>query len=75
MKVIGEVMQAISKASLSLNHKKCQYDCKKVSFYGMIYEADVVRPDLSKVEALDYDTRPQNRSELVRFLCMIQSNA
>ena len=35
----------------------------------MIYSADGV-----PVEALDYITAPENKEELVSFLCMMQSN-
>ena len=41
----------------------------------MIYSADGVRPDPLKVEALDYITAPENKEELVSFLCMMQSNS
>ena len=73
--VIEEVMHAISKAVLTFNLKKGQFGCKTISFWGMIYGADGVRPDLSKGEALNYVTRSQNRSELISFLCVVQSNA
>ena len=75
VKVINDVMEAISQAGLTLNPKKCHFGCKSVSFWGMIYDAEGVHPDPAKVEALDFITAPENKSELLSFLCMMQSNA
>ena len=35
---------------------------------------DGIRPDPEKVKALKYAARPQNKRELISFLCMVQSN-
>lgn len=72
---IEEVMEAIKNAGLTLNPQKCHFGRKSISFWGMIYEAEGIRPDPAKVEALEYVTSPKNKSELVSFLCMMQSNA
>ena len=58
------------KSGLTLNPAKCIFWAKEiVGFWGMIYSADGV-----PVEALDYITAPENKEELVSFLCMMQSN-
>ena len=41
----------------------------------MIYSAEGVQPGLAKIEVLDYISPPENKSELISFLCMMQSNA
>ena len=41
----------------------------------MIYSAEGVQPGLAKIEVLDYISPPENKSELISFLCMVQSNA
>ncbi|CAB3989036.1 Hypothetical predicted protein [Paramuricea clavata] len=68
-------MQAISDAGITLNAKKCQFGRKKISFWGMIYGEDGVKPDPSKVEALVHLTAPTSKEELISFLCMMQSNS
>ena len=68
-------MKAISEAGLTLNPSKCFFGRNEISFWGMIYGADGVKPDPAKVEALDYITPPTRREDLVSFLCMMQSNA
>ncbi len=73
--VIEECMKAISEAGLTLNPSKCFFGRNEISFWGMIYGADGVKPDPAKVEALDYITPPTRREDLVSFLCMMQSNA
>ena len=75
LRVIKEVMEAIAKAGLTLNPAKCSFGKSEISFWGMIYGADGVRPDPAKVEALDHITAPVSKSELISFLCMMQSNA
>ena len=71
---ILQVMQAISRAGLTWNSDKCQFG-KEISFWGMIYGNDGVRPDPEKVEALEHLQAPTNKQELISFLCMMQSNA
>ena len=75
VEVIDKVMKAIAKANVTLNPPKCCFGRKEVSFWGMIYGANGIRPDSEKVEALDYISAPKNKEELVSFLCMMQSNA
>ena len=41
----------------------------------MVFGKDGVKPDPEKVETLKHITRPENKEELVSFLCMMQSNA
>ena len=72
---ILQVMEAVRKSGLTLNPAKCIFWAKEIGFWGMIYSADGVRPDPMKVEALDYITAPENKEELVSFLCMMQSNS
>ena len=71
---ILQVMQAISRAGLTLNSAICQFGKKEISFWGMIYSKDGVRLDPEKVEALDHLQAPTNKKELIGFLCMMQSN-
>ena len=41
----------------------------------MIFSADGMRPDPSKVDALDFIPAPTNNDDLLSFLCRMQSNS
>ena len=73
--LVKEVMRIISENNLTLNYKKCVFTAKEIKFWGLIISAEGVRPDPSKVEAVKHFTAPNNKEELISFLCMMQSNA
>ena len=69
------VLEAMSKAGLTLNASKCSYGVSEIKFWGMIFSADGVRPDPEKVDALNGLEPPRNKEELKSFICMMQSNS
>ena len=73
--VIQQCMEAASKAGLTFNPSKCFFGRSEISFWGMIFSSEGVRPDPAKVEALEYITPPNSKEELISFLCMMQSNS
>ena len=73
--LINEVMKAVSRSGLTLNPEKCFFGLSEIRFWGMVFGKDGVKPDPEKVETLKHITRPENKEELVSFLCMMQSNA
>ena len=74
-KAISECMEAIARAGLTLNPPKCIFGKKEITFWGMIFGADGIKPDPAKVEALEYVTAPTTKEEVISFLCMMQSNS
>ena len=72
-KVLQLVMEAISKAGITLNPDKCEFGKEEITFWGMIIGSDGIRPDPTKVEALDHLNPPTNKADLLSFLCMMQS--
>ena len=72
---IQQCMEAASKAGLTFNPSKCFFGRSEISFWGMIFSSEGVRPDPAKVEALEYITPPNSKEELISFLCMMQSNS
>ena len=68
-------MQAISRAGLTLNPKKCAFGKRQIEFWGMLISADGIKPDPAKVEAFEYLQPPTTKEGLISFLCMMQSNA
>ena len=73
--VVLQVMQAISNSGLTLNPEKCSFGEMQIKFWGMLIDKDGVRPDPSKVEALDHISPPTSKEELISFLCMMKSNS
>ena len=69
------VLETIANAGLTLNPAKCVFLQKEIKFWGMIIGESGVRPDPEKVDDLQYVTRPQDKPELISFLCMMQSNS
>ena len=61
-------------SGMTLNIKKCMFFKPEVPLWGVLINADGIRPDPEKVAALKYATPPKNKHELISFLCMIQSN-
>ena len=72
---LRKVMEAISKAGLTLNPSKCRFCQKEIKFWGMIFGEFGVRPDPDKVDDLQYLTLSRSKPELISFLCMMQSNS
>ena len=70
-----KVLQIIEEANLTLNCDKCIFHKEEIPFWGMLVSGDGVKPDPKKVEALHNATRPESKSELMSFLCMLQANA
>ena len=72
---LREVMNVISNAQLTLNTEKCVVGAEEIHFWGLLISRDGVRPDPAKVSALDHITPPNNKQELISFLCMMQANS
>ena len=70
-----KVMETVAKYNLTLNPEKCVIGAEEIHFWGLIINSSGVRPDPAKVAALDHFTPPENKQELVSFLCMMQANA
>ena len=54
IKAVRKVMEAVSSSGLTLNPNKCHFGCKEIKFWGMIYNAEGIKPDPAKVDALKY---------------------
>ena len=67
---IRKVMEAISKAGLTLNPSKCRFCQREIRFWGMIFGEFGVRPDPDKVDDLQYLNSPRSKPELISFLSM-----
>ena len=72
---IEKVMEAVKEAGLTLNPAKCCFGQNEISFWGMIYGSNGIKPDPIKVDSLEYIKAPESKEDLVSFLCIMQSNA
>jgi len=72
---LRQVMEAIHKAGITLNPEKCKFGADSIKFWGLIISDKGIQPDPEKVEALKHMSKPQNKEELVSFICMMQSNS
>ena len=59
------------KANLKLNKEKCEFRLNELKFVGHIFSADGVRADPEKVEAISDMPSSRDKSDLRRFLGMI----
>ena len=73
IQALDEVHAAIQESGLTLNPDKCEYGKKELKFWGILVNKEGVQPDPEKVEALEELEPPQNKDELLSFLCMMQS--
>ena len=65
------VMQALAKAGITLNEKKCEVFAKSISFLGHKIDGHGVRADNNKVVAVEKMKVPENPSDVRRFLGMV----
>ena len=72
---LDQVLQAVESAGLTLNKTKCFFAASEIKFWGLICNKDGIKPDPDKISALENLEIPKNRTELLSFLCMMQSNS
>ena len=72
--VLNQALQIIEDAGMTLNANKCIFHKQEVPFWGVLVNENGIRPDPEKVNALKHATPPQDKQELISFLCMVQSN-
>ena len=72
---LEEIMKAIEDAGITLNPDKCIFGKSKIKFWGLIISEEGISADPDKVDALKDLKPPNNKDELISFICMMQSNA
>ena len=68
---LKEVLYRVQKSGVKLNLSKCKFEATEVSYLGHNLSEAGVKPDPSKVAAILQMPEPTNKSELQRFLGMI----
>ena len=68
---VQQVLTRIRDSGLKLNKDKCTFGARELTFLGHIISAEGVKPDPRKVEAITKMPIPTNKTELQRFMGMV----
>ncbi|GFR12748.1 retrovirus-related Pol polyprotein from transposon 17.6 [Trichonephila clavata] len=68
---LKQVFESLSQHGLKLNPSKCVLGKKSVKFLGCLITSEGEKPLPEKVQAISDFPKPQNISELKRFLAML----
>ena len=69
--MLTEVLNRIHQSGLKLNKSKCVFSAAEISFLGHIISVDGLKVDPGKCDAIINMPMPNNKTELQRFLGMI----
>ena len=67
---LREVVQALKNNGITANPTKCQFDTNKISFLGLLFSKEGIKPDTEKISDLREAKRPQTKEEIRSFLGM-----
>jgi hypothetical protein len=67
---LARVLEALSQSNITVNPAKCLFDVAELSFLGIVFGKDGVKPDANKVRALKEASAPENKEALRSFLGM-----
>ena len=68
---LQKLMQKAQVMGLVFNSQKCEIRKAQISFFGILYTSDGIRPNPAKAKAIKGMTTPQSREELQTFLGMV----
>lgn len=67
---LKKVMETVTRSGVRLNHRKCQYRKRELTYFGHIVGAEGIKPHPDKTSALRELPTPMNVEELRRILGM-----
>ena len=70
--IVRMVIQRARERNVKFNKTKVQFNVPNVTYMGHIVAADVLKPDLAKVEATVMMPKLENKSDLQRLLGMVR---
>ena len=70
VKIVDEVLTLFENAGATLNAKKCEFGCRKISYLGLVVDIDGVYLSADRVKAIVEYPEPKNAQEMLRFLGM-----
>jgi hypothetical protein len=68
---VKNVLQRAQKFNLNLNPDKCKIRCTEVLYIGHVLTGDGVKPDASKLEAINGMPAPEDKYGVQRLLGMV----
>ena len=72
---LRKVLNVVKDANLKLKKEKCEFGVSQLTFIGDLLSDSGVKPDPSKVSAIENMEKPTCKAELQRFLGMITYQA
>lgn len=69
---LRSVLKRLSEAGVTLNRQKCEVGITTVKFLGHRIDTQGIHPDDTKIKAIKGYVKPNNITELRRFLGMVQ---
>ena len=67
---LNATLKALHNSGLKLNRAKCEFNCDKITFFGLVFSKSGISPDPAKVSAIRGADRPSDVRELRSFLGM-----
>jgi len=67
---LKSVLEALDRNNITVNPEKCLFDVGELSFLGLIFGKEGVKPDPKKIKALKEASKPTSKEELRSFLGM-----
>lgn len=68
---LREVLRRLSDAGLTINIEKCIIGVQEIKFLGFVLSSNGISIDLDRVKAISNFPKPDNKTELQRFLGMV----
>ena len=66
-----QLLKTAKAKGLVFNSRKCHISQKQITFFGMIFSGQGMKPDPIKIQALQDLTMPQNQKQLQSFLGLV----
>lgn len=68
---LDKVLNRLCSKGLTVNLGKCEFNQRKVTFLGHVIDSGNIYPDPEKLRAITEMPKPENRSDLRRFIGMV----
>ena len=71
---LEQVIQSLKACGITANPQKCHFDTSTVSFLGLVFSKEGIKPDIEKISDLRYAEKPHSKEEVRSFLGMAGFN-
>ena len=70
-KYLEATLARLEEAGLTLNKKKCQFNVRRIEFFGHVFSEHGISPDPEKIRGIKDMKMPNNFKELRSYLGMV----